>query len=113
MNQSSIKMETAAMVLGIVSLATCTCLYVSIVCGALAIILALLSRGGQDCLSTHAKIGLGLGIAGLALTILLYATAFWVAFSTYGDLEGILRAYCDMYGLDYEEFYQELFPATY
>lgn len=113
MNQNSVKMETAAMVLGIISLATCSCLYISIVCGALAIILALLSRGGQNTFSTHAKIGLWLGIAGLILTVVLYATAFIVAFQTYGDLEGILKAYCDMYGLDYEEFYQELFPASY
>ena len=102
-------METAAMILGIVSLTTCSCLYISIVCGALAIILALLSKGGENTMGTHAKIGLALGIAGLVLTILLYALAFAVAIETYGSLEGILRAYCDMYGFDFEELYGDLF----
>ena len=102
-------METAAMILGIVSLTTCSCLYISIVCGALAIILALLSKGGENTMGSRAKIGLGLGIAGLVLTILLYALAFAVAIETYGSLEGILRAYCDMYGFDIEELYGDLF----
>ncbi len=108
-DKRSAKMETVAMVLGIVSLGTCSCLYASIVCGALAIILALLSRGGENTMGTRAKIGLGLGIAGLVLTILFYALAFAVAIETYGSIEGILRAYCDMYGLDFEELYGNLF----
>lgn len=108
-NKRSAKMETAAMVLGIISLSTCSCLYASLVCGALAIILALLSRGGENTMGTHAKIGLALGIAGLVLTILFYAFAFAVAIETYGSLEGILRAYCDMYGFDFEELYGDMF----
>ena len=108
-NKRSEKMETAAMILGIVSLTTCSCLYISIVCGALAIILALLSKGGENTMGSRAKIGLGLGIAGLVLTILLYTFAFAVAIETYGSLEGILRAYCDMYGFDFEELYGDLF----
>ncbi len=41
------RMEIAAMTLGIISIVSCTCLYLAIPCGALAIILASLSRGGQ------------------------------------------------------------------
>lgn len=44
------RMEIAAMTLGIISIVSCTCLYLAIPCGALAIILASLSRGGQMCL---------------------------------------------------------------
>ena len=36
-NKRSAGMETAAFVLGIVSIVTCTCIYISVVCGALAI----------------------------------------------------------------------------
>ena len=38
---------TAALVLGIVGIATGCCVYTGIICGALAIIFALLSRGGS------------------------------------------------------------------
>ena len=102
-------METAAMVLGIISLSTCSCIYASVVCGALAIIFALLSRGGEYTMSSKAKIGLVLGIAGLVATILVYAATFASMIHEYGSIEGYLREFCNMYGLDFEELYGDLF----
>jgi predicted histidine transporter YuiF (NhaC family) len=109
-DKRSHSMETASLVLGIIAISTCSCFYSSIVCGALAIIFALLSRGGENTMSGKAKIGLGLGIAGLVATILLYAAAYMITYNYYGGLEGLLRAYCDMYGLDYQEMYGDYAP---
>lgn len=61
------RMEIAAMTLGIISIVSCTCLYLAIPCGALAIILASLSRGGQMRYGAKAQVGLILGIIGIVL----------------------------------------------
>ncbi len=105
-------METASLVLGTISIAASCCIYISIICGALAILFALLSRGGEYTMDTKAKIGLALGIAGILATLLLFAFSYISAISAYGSLEGILRAYCDMYGLDFEELYGDLFSTV-
>lgn len=65
------RMEIAAMTLGIISIVSCTCLYLAIPCGALAIILASLSRGGQMRYGAKAQVGLILGIIGIVLTAVI------------------------------------------
>ena len=102
-------MEAASLVLGIISISTCTCLYTGIICGALAVMFALLSRGGQLRLSPRANVGLWLGIAGIVATGALYVFAYVFAISQYGSLENLLRAYCDMYGIDFEAMYGDYF----
>jgi hypothetical protein len=109
-DRRSPSMETASLVLGIVAISTCSCIYISIVCGALAIIFALLSRGGETTMGSKAKIGLGLGIAGLVFTLVFYTAAFAFAYNYYGGLDGLLRTYCDMYGLDYQEMFGDYAP---
>lgn len=108
-NKRSDAMEAAALVLGIISIATCSCLYTGIICGALAVMFALLSRGGQMRLSSRAKAALWLGIAGIAVTTALYAFAYMFAIHEYGSLEHLLRAYCEMYGIDFEAVYGNYF----
>ena len=102
-------MEVASLVLGIISISTCTCLYTGIICGALAVMFALLSRGGQMRLSPRAKAGGWLGIAGIAATGALYVFAYVFAISQYGSLANLLRAYCDMYGIDFEAMYGDYY----
>lgn len=104
-NNHSEGMEVASVVLGIISLSTCSCLYTGIICGALAIMFALLSRGGQLRLTSRAKTGLWLGIIGLSITASIYVIAYIAAIYQYGSLEGLLRAYCEMYGIDFESLY--------
>lgn len=108
-NRRSEGMEVAALVLGIISLSTCSCLYTGIICGALAVMFALLSRGGQMRLSPRAKTALWLGIAGMVVTTALYVFAYIFAINQYGSLENLLRAYCDMYGIDFESMYGDYF----
>lgn len=108
-DKRSASMAVASMTLGIISLVTCSCLFLSLPCSALAIIFALLSRGGETTMGVYAKIGLGFGIAGLCLTILLYTLAFAYAIYTYGSLENYLRAYSEMQGMDYDELFRQFY----
>jgi len=43
----SARMEAVSLILGSIALLSCTCLYLAVPCGALAIIFATLSRGGM------------------------------------------------------------------
>ena len=72
MDKRSTGLATASIALGIVSIVTFCCLYAALPCGALAIILGLLSRGGEMTFSTTGKIGIVLGIIGLVLYCTLY-----------------------------------------
>lgn len=100
--------ETIAMVLGIASLVMCSCLYISIPVGAMAIILALLSRGKKMELGSKAKLAIILGIIGVVATIIFYAFAFYVAIQEYGSLEALLREACEMSGYDYDALFGDM-----
>lgn len=102
-------METAALVLAVLSIVTCSCCYLSLPCAGIAIVLALLSRGGKMKLGSKAKLAIVLGIAGLLITIAFYAFAFAVAIETYGSLEELLREYCEMQGLDFDAVFGDYF----
>ncbi len=101
--------ETASWFLAILAILSCTCFYGSYILGALAILFALLSRGGQMKMSPRAKLGLTLGIFAIILTTVVTIGALYIAIEEYGSIENILREYCNMYGLDFEELYGEMF----
>lgn len=102
--------ETAGFVLSIVAMCCSCCLYISLPCGALAVLFAILSKGGSDKMTGKAVTAFWLGIAALLSTLLVYGVATYTALQEYGSFEGILRAYCEMTGMDYETFYSQLFP---
>lgn len=110
MGKGSERMEIASMTLGIIAVSSCLCLYLSIPCGALAVILASLSRGGQMQYGSKAQVGLILGLIGLSFTLLIYGGSFALALHEYGSIEGILKAYSEMNGMSYEELIQQLYP---
>jgi len=85
---------TASLVLGIIGLATGCCIYTSIICGSLAVIFSLLSKGGEMTLPGKSKIGLALGIAGVILGALVLAVSFVYMLAQFGGLEGYLE-YCN------------------
>lgn len=101
--------ETLSMVLGIAALVSCTCFYGSYILGALAILFALLSRGGQMKMSSKAKLGLIVGIAAIILSTVMTISAVYIAIEEYGSIENYLREYCDMLGLDFEQEFGTLF----
>lgn len=110
-NRNSERMAIASITLGMTALLCCTCLYLSIPFGALAIIMATLSRGGQMRYSGKAQMGIILGASALVLTIVLYGASFAIAIAQYGSIDGILKAYSDMAGMDYNDLIQQLYPA--
>lgn len=111
-DRRSHSMEPASLILGTIAVVTCSCLYISITCGALAVILGLLSKGGEHSMGGKAKAGVTLGILGLVFTIALIIASFAFVISYYGSLEGMLQAYCEMTGMDYNELYQMLFSTS-
>lgn len=108
-DKRSAGMALASMVLGIIALTTCGCIYSAMVCGALGIILALLSRGGEQTLDSRARTGLILSSIGLALTFIIYIGTFLAMLREYGGIDGILQEFMKMYNADsLEELYQKL-----
>lgn len=101
--------ESAAIILAVGALFSCTLIYGAYILGALAILFALLSRGAQMKLSTNAKIALILGIFAIVLSTVLTIAGFYFAIEMYGSIENALREYCEMYGLDFEKEFGILF----
>lgn len=61
------RMENAALLLGVIGAATFCLVYPALICGSLAIVFALLSRGGERTLTSRAKIALILGAIALGI----------------------------------------------
>ncbi len=78
-------MATASMILGLAAIFTLFTVYIPFICGNLAIILAILSKGyGKKMLST-AKIGIGTALGGIALIITVACSAVALILSMSGD----------------------------
>lgn len=108
-NKRSSGMATASFVLGIASIVTSYCLYLAMPCGALGMILALLSRGGTRKLDNQATVGLVLSACGLGFTLLLTGFSFFITYQVYGGWDGIMREYMNLFGVDtMEELYEIL-----
>ena len=102
-------MALASMILGIIAIVTSGCIYLAIICGSLAIILALLSRGGRMDFCTQAKAGLISGVVGLILTIIIYVTAFAFILQQYGGIDGLMQEYMNLYNADtLDELYDKI-----
>lgn len=105
-------MELAALVLGILSLSLFCCPYASLPCGALAIILALLSRGGERKCSSRGLGSLILGSLGLGLGLLFMVFAFLYNFvfseDAWKNRELYLELYEDINSDSYEDIYRNL-----
>ena len=101
--------EAASMVLAIGALVSCTCFYGAYIMGALAILFALLSRGGQMKLSSKAKFGLILGIVAIVLTTIITTVSVYIVIEEFGSIENVLREYSEMYGIDFEQEFGPLF----
>jgi len=101
-------MESAAMVLAIISIVGCSCFYLSIPAGAIAAILGLLSRGGKMEFNDRQKLAIALGIAGIVITISFYTISFVRAYLEYGSIRGIIDATAQYTGVTYEQLMEML-----
>ena len=94
-------MATASLVLGILSVVLCCCGGFGIILGAIGIVLAILSRG-REPMETSAKVGLGLSIGGIVLSIIVLVMAF-AAMGNGGFSSDLYQRGGGHYG-DYEHF---------
>lgn len=102
-------MSVASMILGILGLIMCCCIYPAIIFGSLALIFALLSRGGEMTMNSYAKAGMVLGIIGIVLGILLLIYAFVTVLTEFGGIEGYIDYIEDiMENMGYPDY-----PDTY
>ena len=101
--------EAASIVLAIGALISFAFFYGAYIMGALAILFALLSRGEQMKLSSKAKFALIAGIIAIILTTVVTVGAVYIAIEEFGSIENALRAYSEMYGIDFEQEFAPLF----
>lgn len=109
-------METASLVLGILSLISSMFFYLSIPLGALGILFALLSRGSRKKTSARAKAGLLVSATGLLLSGILTAVILYNAkdLMATAEFQEILEEYMDYYygeedSEDIDEFLEDFF----
>lgn len=108
-NKRSDSMALASLILGIIAIVTSGCIYLAIVCGALGIILALLSRGGEMTFTSKGITGLTLSSIGLILTLLIYTAAFIIVINQFGGIDAFMQEYMKLYnGGSIEELYQSM-----
>ena len=84
-------MSLASMVMGILGLVMSCCVYPVIVFGSLAIIFALLSRGGEMSMNSYARAGMILGIVGLVFGIALLLYSLYTLMIEFGGIEGYME----------------------
>lgn len=67
------------------------CIYSALIFGALSILFALLSRGGEMKMSERAFVGLVLGITGLVIAVAAFAFMFLFTVNTYGGFDAFMQ----------------------
>lgn len=103
------KMENAAFFLGIIAIATPCLVYPALICGALGIVFALLSRGGETTLTGRAKIGLTLSAIGLGIVVFLLLYTVMYSYVYYGGIEEMARDVYGSMGIDFDMLMQSLY----
>lgn len=78
-------MATASMVLGLVGLFTLFTVYIPLICGGLAVILAILSKGYGKKMLLTAKVGIGTAVGGIALIVFIIFSLAGLLLSRSGD----------------------------
>lgn len=84
-------MEVASLVMGIVGIALSCCIYPAFIFGSLAVIFALLSRGGERKIGGSGRAGLILGILALACGVLFLLYGIFTIYVQFGGVEGYLE----------------------
>ena len=108
-------MAKAASTLGILSIvATLTMMiYPSIILGAMAIILALLSRGRDRHLSDKASSGMTTGIIGLSVNIIIAVTAVMLLIGDNPFKSQINELMKEMYGQTYDDMLEDAMDGSF
>ena len=106
-------MATAAVVLGVISLMTCLVFYISIPCGALAALFAILSRS-KNPMPGKSRFGLVCGLFGMGLSVALTLASVWMVL-TNGQMRAYLERYLQYYlgdsSFDLDSELETMFPS--
>lgn len=92
----SARMEAAAFYLGTAAIAGSCLVYPAFICGSLAILFALLSRGGETAMTARAKIGLILGSIALGIMLLMFINYIFI-YVNYEEVSNMMK---QLYGID-------------
>lgn len=106
-------MATAAVVLGVISLFTCLIFYISIPCGALAVLFAILSRG-RNPMPGKSKTGVVCGAIGIFLSAAITVSSVWTVLTNAqmrAYMENYLRYYLGDSSFDLDRELVTMFPA--
>ena len=90
---------------------TCT-IYPPLILGALAIILALLSRGGELKFHSSAKTGIRNSLIAFGIDIALVAVSCWLVFCNTTFMEDFDNTWEEIYGMPYEEMMEGIQNCT-
>ena len=89
-------MLSAAIVLSVIAIATTCCIYSSIVCGSLGILLALLSRGDKKQLTPQGKLAVTTSTMAIVISVVATIIMFVITIRQYGSLENFMKAYSEI-----------------
>lgn len=105
-------MARASLILGILSVMFCSFFYISLPCGALAILCALLSRTGSK-LASRCKAAIVCGICGICATVVITSVAVKKVFTDplmRSYLEYYIQAYTGDADFDLDDYLSSIFP---
>ena len=90
-DKRSASMAIASMVIGIAGMVMSCCIYPAIIFGSLALLLAILSRGGEMTFSNYSKAGIILGILAIVCGILFLTISLITIYVEFGGFEGYMQ----------------------
>lgn len=108
---------TAALILGLLSIMTAIMgtVYPPLLCGGLAIILAILSKGKDRAMLTNAKVGMTTGIVGLIVNVAVVVSTLLLFFNNPQFQEEVhtqLNQYYEaLYGESFDDAWSEIQDA--
>ena len=105
-------MAIGALVCGILSLAGLLYMFPSFIFGGFAIVFALLSKGKERRILSVAKAGLTLGSIGIVLAAGIMITSVYTVLSNPQLMEQYETLYEQIYGSDFENDLNSIFPFT-
>lgn len=103
-------MAAAALAMGIAALGGLLFLLPGILCGGLAIVFALLSKGRADKMTSQAKAGLTMGVIALSASLLITCTFVYTIISSPDFMEQYEILYEQMYGRDFQDDMDTIIP---
>jgi hypothetical protein len=101
----------ASFALGVVAIVCACCIYLSLVCGALSIIFAVLSKNTENTYSRQAKTGILLSVIGIILSIVMLTVTLGLEIRNAGGIDSFIQKYEKIYD-NYNDYFEEMYGDT-